>query len=446
MSRDGSAVYAASALSNALAVLTRDPEGGSLSQAGEGAGCIAAALSGCAAGVQLEGANAVATSPGNDVVYVTSLLANSVTVFQPATTAAGMAQKGGTAGCVVWLRSVGCGFGRALKAPEGVAVSPDGHSVYAAAFRTGALDVFDRNRETGSVSQKPGDAGCLARRAVTGLRPRPGAGRGQLDRGQRRRPLRLHDFLPQQRGRRLPEAQMSEQDKQARGLTRKELIGSGAGAAAAALLAASGVERALGGGAGAGRQNLGGMNVILFITDQERAIQHFPPQLAAQVHAGAAAAAPPRARLRTRLHQRLHVLAGPLDPDERLLPRPARGQVHARGKHAGRRHARRRRRGTGKDLPAGRTADRPGEPGDGDARRRLQRRLQGQVALLEAGHARGSEALRPRKVRLPALGPARRRRQPDRAGGGRRLRRQRRPLHGLARAAPPKAARACCST
>ncbi len=60
------------------------------------------------------------------------------------------------------------------------------------------------------------------------------------------------------------------------GLTRKELIGSGAGAAAAALLAGSGVERALGAAKG-GRGDLGGMNVILFLTDQERAIQHFPP-------------------------------------------------------------------------------------------------------------------------------------------------------------------------
>jgi fibronectin-binding autotransporter adhesin len=171
VSRDGSAVYAAAALSGALAVLTRDPAGGALSQAGGGAGCIAAALAGCAAGVQLEGANAVATSPGSDVVYVTSLLANSVTVFQPATTGAGMAQKEGTAGCVVWLRSVGCGFGRALSAPEGVAVSPDGRSLYAAAFRSGALDVFDRNRETGSISQKPGAAGCLARRSEPGCTP-----------------------------------------------------------------------------------------------------------------------------------------------------------------------------------------------------------------------------------------------------------------------------------
>jgi arylsulfatase A-like enzyme len=59
------------------------------------------------------------------------------------------------------------------------------------------------------------------------------------------------------------------------GLTRKQLLGSGASAAAAALLAQGvGVERAL--GAAKGRKNLAGMNVILILTDQERAIQHFP--------------------------------------------------------------------------------------------------------------------------------------------------------------------------
>ena len=69
---------------------------------------------------------------------------------------------------------------------------------------------------------------------------------------------------------------MSESDQGKQGLTRKELIGAGAGAAAGALLAQSGVERALAKG-GSGRKNLAGMNMILFITDQERAIQHFPP-------------------------------------------------------------------------------------------------------------------------------------------------------------------------
>jgi choline-sulfatase len=59
------------------------------------------------------------------------------------------------------------------------------------------------------------------------------------------------------------------------GLTRKQLLGTGAGAAAAALLAGSGVDHAL--AAGKGRKNVAGMNVILILTDQERAIQHFPP-------------------------------------------------------------------------------------------------------------------------------------------------------------------------
>ena len=142
-----------------------------------------------------------------------------------------------------------------------------------------------------------------------------------------------------------------------------------------------------------------------------------PAELAAPEPAGDAAAAPARAQLRTRLHQRLHVLAGALDPDERLLPRPARGQVHARGRHAGQR------------IPAGRTAGRTEEPRHGDEGGRLQRRLQGQVALLEAGRDGRRGARRPRKVRLPALEPAGRRRQPERARGGRRLHRQRRPLH-----------------
>jgi choline-sulfatase len=70
---------------------------------------------------------------------------------------------------------------------------------------------------------------------------------------------------------------MTESERRARGLTRKELIGSGASAAAAALLATQGggVERALAAARGK-RKDVAGMNIILFITDQERAIQHFP--------------------------------------------------------------------------------------------------------------------------------------------------------------------------
>jgi DNA-binding beta-propeller fold protein YncE len=169
VSRDGADVYAASALSNALAVLTREPSTGALTQPTGGSGCIVdSPLTGCTTGFEISGANAVATSPGNEVVYVTSLLSNSVTTFAPSTASAGLRQKEGTAGCLVWLRAVGCSFGRAMSAPEGLAVSPDGANVYVAAFLTGAIDVLDRNRESGSVAQKPGNAGCLAAEKVPG--------------------------------------------------------------------------------------------------------------------------------------------------------------------------------------------------------------------------------------------------------------------------------------
>ena len=167
VSPDGTTVYAAAAVGNAVAVLGRNPETGALGQAINGTGCLTnAETTGCNVGLQLAGANAVAVSPRGGV-YVTSLFSNSVTSFtqiEPAT----IVQNTGPAGCLVFLRSTGCTFGRALVAPEGVAVSPDGSSVYVAAFETGAIDVLERDRKTGAVEQKPGKGGCVAPKSVTG--------------------------------------------------------------------------------------------------------------------------------------------------------------------------------------------------------------------------------------------------------------------------------------
>jgi len=169
ISGNGASVYVATALSNAVVVLARDPSTGALSQAADGSGCIVdSPLTGCTTGVQLSGANAVTVAPGDRDVYVTSLLSNSVTSFTRSTSTGVLAQKSGTSGCLVWLRAVGCSFGRALSSPEGLAVAPGGANVYAAAFATGAIAVLDRERKSGSVAQKPGRAGCLAPRSVPG--------------------------------------------------------------------------------------------------------------------------------------------------------------------------------------------------------------------------------------------------------------------------------------
>jgi DNA-binding beta-propeller fold protein YncE len=161
-------VYTGSASSSAVAVLARNPSTGALAQATDGSGCIVdAPLTGCTTGFEIDGANAVAVSPGGKDVYVTSLLSNSVTSFTRAVPAGGLIQKTGPAGCLVWLRAVGCSFGQALSAPEGLVVSPDGANVYVAVFATGAIAVLSRNK-SGEVAQLEGRAGCLAPKSVPG--------------------------------------------------------------------------------------------------------------------------------------------------------------------------------------------------------------------------------------------------------------------------------------
>ena len=163
ISEDGRSVYAAAAGSNALAILSRDAATGALSQADDGTGCITQnETNGCTTGHELAGANAVEVSPDDETVYVTSLFSNSVTTFARTPASGQLAQLEGTAGCLVYLVAIGCRLGQALQAPEGLALSPDGRSLYATAFRSGAVDVFDRNRSSGEIDQKALKPGCAA--------------------------------------------------------------------------------------------------------------------------------------------------------------------------------------------------------------------------------------------------------------------------------------------
>ena len=123
ISGDGANVYVATRPLQRGRRARARPSTGALAQATDGSGCIVnSPLTGCTTGVQLSGANAVAFSPGGDV-YVTSLFSNSVTSFDR-TSSGGLTQKNGTVGCLVCLRAVGCSFGRALVAPEGLASRP----------------------------------------------------------------------------------------------------------------------------------------------------------------------------------------------------------------------------------------------------------------------------------------------------------------------------------
>lgn len=160
ISPDGTSVYVANGLANTVVTLSRDAANGALTQ--PAGGCIVdAALTGCTTGVRLKAANAVAIAPAGRDVYVAA--DSGITSFGRAASGV-ISQKPGTHACMVNLRAVGCSFGRAMAAPEGIAVSPAGTNVYVASFSDGAIDVLDRERESGVLAQKPGAAGCLAAR------------------------------------------------------------------------------------------------------------------------------------------------------------------------------------------------------------------------------------------------------------------------------------------
>jgi DNA-binding beta-propeller fold protein YncE len=170
ISPNGTSLYVANATANSVVTFARDTATGSLAQATDGTGCfVNAPLTGCKEAVQIEGANAVDLAGGKDV-YVTSLLSNSVTSFSRESNGV-LTQLPNTTGCLIFLRSAGCSFGRALNGPEGIAVAPGGANVYVASFESGAIDVLDRNAKTGVVVQRPGAPGCLAAATLPGCTP-----------------------------------------------------------------------------------------------------------------------------------------------------------------------------------------------------------------------------------------------------------------------------------
>lgn len=166
VSADGENVYVATAVSNAVLTLNRDTTTGALTQATDGSGCITqVALAGCTTGFEVNGANAVAVAPGDRDVYVTSLLSSSLTSFKRGS-AGSLGQLPGAGGCVAWLYQPPCTPGRAFRAPEGLAVSPDGGNVYVTAFSSGGVAIMNRFRKTGTVVQKSGRDGCVTVQSI----------------------------------------------------------------------------------------------------------------------------------------------------------------------------------------------------------------------------------------------------------------------------------------
>jgi DNA-binding beta-propeller fold protein YncE len=161
---DGRFVYAAATRSEALTVFARDGLTGALRQLPGRAGCVRHGGRGrCSRGRALVNAVSIALSPdGRNAYSAASLLSHAVGVFERDPVSGRLRQLAGRAGCLTPDGDQGCGRGRGLLGAAEVVVSPTGSDVYATAFDSNAVARFRRDRTSGRLRQPDGRGGCVS--------------------------------------------------------------------------------------------------------------------------------------------------------------------------------------------------------------------------------------------------------------------------------------------
>jgi DNA-binding beta-propeller fold protein YncE len=165
ISPEGTDVYVVTQGTNSLVEFSREPATGLLTEIG----CLSQADLECASheadGLELP--YGIAISPGGASVYVASHDSDAIAEFSRDASTGELAQLARQNNCITSGSGNGCGTegGVGLESAIGVAVSPDGRSVYVAAGgteRSGAIASFERNTSTGALTQLPGKEGCIS--------------------------------------------------------------------------------------------------------------------------------------------------------------------------------------------------------------------------------------------------------------------------------------------
>lgn len=173
LSPDGAELYVTSDAHPTVAILRRDPLTGALSQASGKAGCVVAAAGsrGCGAARLPSGsATGIAVAPDGHGVYVIvdgeshGLVTTRLDSFARDATGVLRRLGGGRTGCLHPSHGKPCPGGRGLRTIEGVALSPDGRSLYLTSgfsAKAGAISIFRRGPGN-ALSQAAGKGACLS--------------------------------------------------------------------------------------------------------------------------------------------------------------------------------------------------------------------------------------------------------------------------------------------
>jgi DNA-binding beta-propeller fold protein YncE len=174
ISPDGRNVYVAASGADAIAVFDRNPVTGALTQPQGKKGCVASMVGKakgdeCGPAIGLIAPNSVAVSPDGRTVYATSRSGASITTFHRSRKSGALKQLPPSAsGCISGLAIPGCTLGRGVKWPDVVVVSPDGKNVYVGDFAGSGVTSFSRSAGSGALTQLAGTAGCITEAGIEG--------------------------------------------------------------------------------------------------------------------------------------------------------------------------------------------------------------------------------------------------------------------------------------
>jgi DNA-binding beta-propeller fold protein YncE len=151
------------ALGNAGAASASVP--GGFSQLPGAAGCVSnGGAGGCTGGHGLGTNVRVAISPDGRNAYLTTFISSdTLLVFDRDPRTGALTQKPGQDGCFRETpATANCASAPLMHDPFGVALTPDGRTVYVTAFDASRVITFTRDPATGTLTLKPGGAGCIS--------------------------------------------------------------------------------------------------------------------------------------------------------------------------------------------------------------------------------------------------------------------------------------------